>query len=39
MSKEQPVLFAPCSVNQRILMMDEETDVLITGGGKLVPPR
>lgn len=33
MSKEQPMLFAPCSINQRILMMDEETDVIITGGG------
>lgn len=32
MAKEAPQLFAPCSINQRILMMDEETDVIITGG-------
>lgn len=32
MAKEEPILFAPCSINQRILMMDEETDVLLTGG-------
>lgn len=32
MAKEAPQLFAPCSKNQRIIMMDEETDILLTGG-------
>jgi len=33
----EQMLFAPCSINQRILLMDETTDVIITGGGRLVP--
>lgn len=26
------VVFGPCSEDQRLLLMDEETDVILTGG-------
>lgn len=32
MAKEEPRLFAPCSPEQRKLLMDETTDVILTGG-------
>lgn len=33
MAKKEQKIFAPCSINQRIILMDEETDVILTGGG------
>ena len=29
----EQITFGPCSENQRILLMDNETDVIVTGGG------
>jgi hypothetical protein len=29
----------PCSVKQQMALTDFETDILLIGGGKLVPPR
>lgn len=34
MAKNEQKIFAPCSINQRIILMDEETDVILTGGGE-----
>ena len=30
--KKKKMLFSPCSEEQRILLMDETTDVILTGG-------
>jgi len=41
--KEKPKLekkvFAPSSEKQRMVLMENEVDLLITGGGRVVPPR
>jgi hypothetical protein len=31
-------VFAPCSEKQRLVLQDNETDILLIGGGRLVPP-
>ena len=30
--KKPSMIFGPCSEDQRLLLMDEETDVILTGG-------
>lgn len=30
--------FSPCSEKQRMILQDKTTDVILIGGGKLVPP-
>lgn len=31
-------IYAPCSEAQRIILTDQSTDVILTGGGKLCAP-
>ena len=38
MSTEKKV-FGPASEKQRMVLQDTTTDVILVGGGKLVPPR
>lgn len=33
------VTLGPCSTRQRMVLMDQESDILIQGGSKLVLPR
>jgi hypothetical protein len=33
------LIFAPCSLKQQMILLDDDTDILLCGGGKLVPPR
>lgn len=35
---EKPLIFGPASPKQQMVMEDNFTDILLTGGGKLVPP-
>ena len=30
--------FGPCSEKQRLVLLDDKTDILLTGGGGLTPP-
>lgn len=32
--KEEKPHFGPCSEKQRLVLMDEETDILLIGGGR-----
>lgn len=31
--------YGPCSLKQQIILQDNTTDVILMGGGRLVPPR
>ena len=35
---DKPLVFGPCSPKQKMVMEDNTTDILLVGGGKLVPP-
>lgn len=37
MSDEQ-LVFAPCSLKQQLILLDDSTDILLCGGGRQVPP-
>jgi hypothetical protein len=38
MSKNKPLVFAPASEKQKLVLMDNQTDVLLVGGGDNAPP-
>ena len=38
MSDNKQKIYGPCSVRQQMVLQDNSVDILLTGGGKLVPP-
>lgn len=39
MAKMPKKVYGPCSEKQRLILQDNTTDVILMGGGRLVPPR
>ncbi len=37
--ENEEVVLSPCSLKQQQVLVDLNTDMLLVGGGKLVPPR
>jgi hypothetical protein len=39
MTKKPRAVYGPCSERQKLILQDNTTDVILMGGGRLVPPR